>query len=118
MVTLFEKYGGFSAVSKIVMTYYDKILDSDQVGDYFEDVDMKSLIDHQTKFIASLMGGPASFTNDMLKRVHAELNINRVDFDEVAHLLRDTLIEHNIEDDDIRTILMEIESRSSVIISS
>ena len=44
MVTLFEKYGGFSAVSKIVMTLYDKILDSDQVGDECENFDVKALI--------------------------------------------------------------------------
>ena len=71
-MTLFEKYGGFSTLSKVVMSFYDKVLDSDQVGDYFEDVDMKKQIDHQTKFIASIMGGPASFTDDMLRRVHAK----------------------------------------------
>ena len=59
-------YQGKSLGSRIVMLFYDKILDSDQVGNYFEDIDMKKLIDHQTKFVASITGGPASFSDDML----------------------------------------------------
>jgi len=46
MSSLFELYGGFASVSKIVMAFYDKILDSDIAGPYFDDVDMKALIDH------------------------------------------------------------------------
>lgn len=56
MATMFERYGGFANVSKIVMSFYDKVLDSDVIGDYFEDVDMWALIDHQTKFIAPPAG--------------------------------------------------------------
>lgn len=116
-MTLFDKYGGFAAVSKLVMAFYDRILDSDQVGGYFEDIDMKRLIDHQTKFVASIMGGPASFSDDMLKRVHARYEVSREDFDEVARLLRETLMEFGIEHEDIETVMFEIESRSPVIVS-
>ena len=44
-MTLFDKYGGFATVSKVVMSFYDRVLDSDQIGEYFEDIDMKRLID-------------------------------------------------------------------------
>lgn len=117
-MTLFEKYGGFATISRVVMSFYDRVLDSDQVGDYFADTDMKRLIDHQTKFVASVMGGPAAFSDDMLRRVHARLEISRADFDEVATLLRATLEEFSVEPEDIDTIMYEIESRSPVIISS
>jgi len=53
------------------MSFYDKILDSPVTSPYFSGIDMKRLIDHQTKFFAALMGGPASYTNDHLERVHA-----------------------------------------------
>ena len=117
MMTLFEKYGGFATVSRVVMSFYDKILDSDQVGDYFESIDMKRLIDHQTKFVATIMGGPASFNNEMLRRAHARFQISRADFDEVAKLLESTLHEFGMERDDVLTILHEIEARSPVVIA-
>ena len=64
--TIFERYGGFSKVSKVVMSFYDKILNSSILAPYFAKTDMKRLIDHQTKFISSLMGGPASYTSEHL----------------------------------------------------
>jgi hypothetical protein len=52
MATMFERYGGFATVSKVVMAFYDKALDSDVIGVYFENVDMPALIDHQTNLSA------------------------------------------------------------------
>lgn len=116
-MTLFEKYGGFATVSRIVIAFYDKVLDSDEVGHYFEDTDMRLLIDHQTKFVSSVMGGPASFTDDMLMKVHKNFGISRSDFDEVARMMKETLSEFEVSENDIDTIMQAIESRSSVIIS-
>lgn len=115
--TLYERYGGFATVSRLVMAFYDNILDSDILADYFEDVDMRRLIDHQTKFIASLMGGPASYSNEILRNVHKSLNIDHASFDELVVILRKTLTEFNVEVDDIETIAEAIEERRFVIVS-
>ena len=115
--TLFEKYGGFGAVSRIVMDFYDRALDSDQIGDFFENVDMRKLIDHQTKFIATLMGGPASYTNERLAAMHAKLEINNMDFDEMARLLTQTLSEHGVSDEDVAAVMREIEARRDSIVT-
>ena len=68
------------------MTFYEMALDSDQIGGHFEDIDMPRLIDHQTKFVSSLVGGPASFSDDRIEAVHRHLNISHADFDEMADL--------------------------------
>ena len=117
-VTLFEKYGGFASVSKMVMAFYDKVLDSDVIGPYFEDTDMRRLVDHQTKFIAQVMGGPASYSNDALRRVHAPLNIDRAAFNEMAALLRETLEEFALAPGDIDTIMDQIFARTGEVVSS
>ena len=57
----FEKYGGFAKISRIVAAFYDKVLDSPRLSPFFEGTSMKRQIDHQTKFIASLMGGPVTW---------------------------------------------------------
>ncbi len=116
--TLFEKYGGFATVSRIVMDFYDRALDSDQIGDFFEGVEMKKLIDHQTKFIATLMGGPASYTNERLAAMHARLAINNTDFDEMKKLLAETLVEHGVAEEDIAAVAHEIEVRRDSIVTA
>lgn len=116
-VTLFEKYGGFKTVSRIIMTFYEMVLDSDEIGDFFADVDMPRLIDHQTKFVASLMGGPTSISDDRLEAVHRHLNISHSDFDEVTALLKEALAEHGISEPDIAATLAEVESKRGIIVT-
>lgn len=117
-LSLFERYGGFASVSKVVFAFYDKAIDSDVIGPYFEDVDMRQLVDHQTKFIASIMGGPASYTDDALRRVHANLGIDRASFDEMTRLLCETLVEFGFQPADVDLVSAELEARAPVIISS
>jgi len=115
--TIFERCGGFSAVSKVVMSFYDKILDSPATSPYFSGVDMKRLIDHQTKFFAALMGGPASYTNDHLEKVHARIGITESAFKEALVLMRDTLEEHDFLDEDIREVADEMMARKNFIVA-
>ena len=117
MASLFERSGGFAVVSKVVMAFYDKVLDSDIAGPYFEDVDMKALIDHQTKFVAQVMGGPVEYSNEVLKTVHAKHKIDQQAFDQVAMLMKETLEDFEFDSSDIGQIMHEINSRSSFIIS-
>ncbi|MHC5010859.1 MAG: group I truncated hemoglobin [Planctomycetota bacterium] len=114
--TMFERYGGFAVLSKLVMSLYDKILDSDVAGPYFDDVDMRVLIDHQTKFISQLMGGPAAYTDPMLEQLHAHLGVTDAAFDEVIDLLRDTLEDFELEPADVDHIVGEMEARRPVIV--
>jgi len=115
--TIFERYGGFTQVSRIVMSFYDKVLDSPETSPFFDNTDMKRLVDHQTKFIATLMGGPASYTNDHLERVHAHLGITESAFLEAMELLRETLEDHNFNDEDIEAVMNEMTSRKNFVVA-
>ena len=115
--TIFERCGGFAAVSKVVLSFYDKILDSPATSQYFSGIDMKRLIDHQTKFFAALMGGPASYTNDHLEKVHARLGITESAFMEAMVLMKDTLEEYNFLDEDIQQVQDEMMNRKNYIVA-
>lgn len=116
--TLFERYGGFASVSRIVSEFYDRVLDSPTLSGYFANTDMKDLIDHQTKFIASVMGGPGSYSDDVLERVHAKLNINERDFLEVVSLLKETLADFDVADGDIAEIESGFMRRKRFIVTA
>jgi len=114
--TTFEKYGGFSTVSRVVMTFYEHVLDSDVVGHYFDDVDMAKQVDHQTKFISSLMGGPAAISDERLRVVHHKLNINNEEFKEIARLLSGAMAEHGMSELDISDVIKAVESKRELIV--
>lgn len=114
--SLFEKYGGFSKVSKVVMAFYDTLLDSDEIGPFFDDVDMAKMVDHQTKFISSLLGGPASYNDSQLRNLHAHLDVNDAHFDELKVVLSGTLGDHGFAEEDIEAVLSEFENRRKLIV--
>jgi truncated hemoglobin YjbI len=53
---LFERLGGFARVRLIIAAFYDQVLETESLGAYFARADTRRLIDHQTKFMAQLMG--------------------------------------------------------------
>lgn len=115
--SILERYGGFPFLSRVVMSFYDKALDSDVLAPFFEDVDMRRLIDHQTKFVAFLMGGPASYTNDHLGHVHAHLKIDRESFDVMVGTMQETLEDFDMDEADVVTVVHELRSRAPWIIN-
>ena len=114
--TIFERYGGFAKVSRIVSAFYDHVLASPLLSPYFEGVDMRRLIDHQTKFIAAIMGGPASFSNEALERAHRNLGITDKAFREALALLRESLEDNGVDESDIAVICTAVIERKPYIV--
>lgn len=116
--TLYEKYGGFASISRVVMAFYDRLLDSEEVGSFFDNVDLKRLIDHQTKFVVYLLDGPAEYTGDRLAQLHSHLKIEGRHFDEMKRLLGETLLDHDFTQEDCAKVLKEIEARRGRIVTA
>ena len=114
--TLFQKYGGFSKVSRMVLDLYNRLLDDDDIGPFFDDVDMARIVDHQTKFISSLLGGPASYTDDQISRMHRHLAITERHFDTMARILAETLSEHGMEAADVEMVTRAFNDRRQLIV--
>jgi hemoglobin len=115
--TVFERYGGFASVRKVVSDFYDRVLESPDLLPYFERIDMRRLIDHQTRFIASTMGGPASYSDEHLRRIHAPMHITHDHFAELAGLLRETLEDLDYAKADVELVMREVMRREPSIVA-
>src|SRR5262249_18419391 len=89
--TMFERYGGLPFVTRFVLGFYDRVLASPGLSPYFANVDMQRLVEHQAKFISSVMGGPASYSNAALREAHSHLHIDDRAFDEMIGVFRSML---------------------------
>ncbi len=118
MPTLFDRVGGFSSLSKVVLDFYDRVLDDDVLAPYFADVDMRRLIDHQTKFIAYLMDGPASYTDEHLRLAHAGLGIDQAAFDRAVTTMRSTLEDFGLRDRDVESVIARMRVRRDIIVTA
>jgi hemoglobin len=117
MPVLFDRLGGFAALSKVVLAFYDHVLDDDMLAAYFADVDMRRLIDHQTKFMAYLMDGPASYSDDHLRLAHARLDIDATAFDRIVDVMRTTLEDFGMAERDIGTVVSKMRSKRDLIVT-
>ncbi|WP_171097238.1 group 1 truncated hemoglobin [Ruegeria sp. HKCCD7255] len=113
---LFDKYGGMRALHSVIINFYDRVLDSDIVGPFFDNVDIAKLIDHQMKFFASILGGPAKHTDQRLVSAHRHMALTNAQFDEVIALLSETLTEAGFAPDNLSKTLCAVEARRSLIV--
>jgi hemoglobin len=117
-LTIYERNGGFPQIRKVVSAFYDRVLDSPVLAHHFEQIEMPRLIDHQTRFVSFLMGGPASYSEDHIQRVHARLGINRAEFDEMVALLVETLEDFDFPADDVAAVEKELKRRGQLVVTA
>ena len=103
--SMYDKYGGFETVSKIVHGLYEKIKESELLTPYFEGADMQRVMNHQIQLFSSIMGGPVTYEGQQLEQIHRRLNITEETFIEVVELLEEVLEDFGVEEEDINTLL-------------
>jgi hemoglobin len=119
MQSIYERHGGFPTIRRVVAEFYERVLDDDKLAPHFEHVDMPRLIDHQTRFISFLTGGPAAeYSNDHLERVHARRHITLEEFNRMVELLTETLEDFDFTADDVATVRRELRKREPAIVSA
>ena len=116
--SLFERVGGFARVRLMVSDLYDRILESERLAPYFQGIEVRRLVDHQTKFVSSLMGGPASFTNEHLARAHAHLGLSSEELDEMAELFREVLEDFRVPEADVARLHAHILSLGEHVVGN
>jgi hemoglobin len=105
---IFERLGGFARVRLLVSDFYDRVRESETLAPCFDGIDMRRLIDRQTKFISSVTGGPASFTDAYLERSYRHLRIRPEHFDEMSQVLVETLEDANVDADIVARIAAQV----------
>jgi hemoglobin len=115
--SVYDRVGGFSAVRKVVSEFYDRVLEEESLAPFFSETDMATLIDHQTKFWSALMGGPASYSEQQLLKVHESMGIRDRHFDRLAEIVVETLEDHDFDDENIDALVEKLNTYRSVIVS-
>ena len=116
--SIFERYGGFATVRKVVSTFYEYVLEDEVVSPFFVGVDMRRQIDHQSKFVSMVMGGPASYSDEHLQRVHARLGIDHQAFVVIAGLLQEAMEDHGMTPADVDAVVKEFGAREHLVVTA
>lgn len=95
---------------------YDRLVADDEVGSFFTVANMPNLVDHQTLFVSTLMGGPTSYSDQHIADVHRSLDLTDAYFDRLKGIVEETFADFALDRTDIDAILAEFEARRRLLI--
>lgn len=108
MSPLFDRLGREAAIEAAVVLFYEKVMADPELARFFDGLDMQAQIKKQIAFMTMAFGGPSRYTGRELRTAHAPLvarGLNESHFDAIAGLLKDTLVELEIEPSAIDEVL-------------
>ena len=112
MTKLFNDIGGAAAINAAVDLFYSKIMATESLNRFFQDVDVIKQRGKMKKFLTLLTSGKAQNSGDYMRTSHAHLSergINDGHFDTVGRLLKETLEELSVPRNFIDQILGAVE---------
>ncbi len=92
--SLYERLGGYGAISAVVNDFAEKLFTDPEVGPFFKGMGTdtrKSFIQKNINLVCNVTGGPCKVISRDAKTVHAGLGITEAEFNVVANHLVDTL---------------------------
>ena len=93
-MSLYERLGGYEAISAVVHDFGQKLFTDPQVGPFFKGMGTdtrNSFIQKNINLVCNVTGGPCKIISRPAITVHTGLNITESDFDVVFNHLVDTL---------------------------
>ena len=92
--SLYERLGGYEAISAVVNDFAPKLFTDPKVGSFFKGMGTdtrKSFIQKNINLVCNVTGGPCKIISRPAKTVHGGLGITEADFNVVVNHLVDTL---------------------------
>ena len=113
MATVYDLIGGAAAMDATVDAFYRRVLGDGRISEFFDGVDMERQAAKQKAFLTMVLGGPAAYTGNDMRKAHAHLvarGLSDAHFDAVVENLGATLAELGVSAELIRQIAATAES--------
>ena len=104
--TLYENLGGKKKLLEILKDFYGRMSKDILIGFFFDNKDTDKIATQQQKFLLKAMGVSKTYSGKAPARAHDKLPpILAGHFDRRIQILRETLQDHDLAAEDIRTWL-------------
>jgi len=112
--SLYQRLGGEKLVDAALEIFYKKILEDSLLSPFFENTDMRRLLEKQKTFLTFSFGGPSDYTywQRGLRNAHrssVEKGMNDQHFDRVLMHLENTLAELSVSSELIVEVIATVE---------
>ncbi len=117
--SLYERLGGYEAISAVVHDFAGKLFVDPQVGSFFKGMGTdtrNSFIQKNINLVCNVTGGPCKIISRPARTVHTGLGITEAEFNIVVNHLVDTLDSFNVPAQEKQELLAIIGTLKSDIV--
>jgi hemoglobin len=104
-ISLYERLGGSSGISDLVVEFYERVLNDPVLVPFFHNTSMEHLRRMQEEFFTIASGGPSTSCTMSLRAAHSGRGITDKQFQRFVDHLLATLETRGLDADDVDRIL-------------
>ncbi|MTD54652.1 group I truncated hemoglobin [Amycolatopsis pithecellobii] len=117
MTSIYDQIGGQEALSAVVDEFYIRVLADSELAPYFAGANLNRLKGKQVEFFAGALGGPDHYAGLSMRDAHRGRGIGQAQFDRVATLLSESLLDAGVPQNLVDQILAAVAPLAGDIVS-
>jgi hemoglobin len=118
MPEIYDQLGGPDGLRTAVTVFYNRVTADEQIGRYFEGIDLERLKAHQRAFLTAAFGGPQVFSGRALREAHADLAITDAAFDTMVSTLLTSLADLGVPKEAVGAVGERLEGARAEIVTA
>ncbi|GGI48223.1 hemoglobin [Agromyces flavus] len=118
MTELYDEVGGPDGVRTAVAVFYGRVTADDELGAWFEGIDLERLKAHQRAFLAAAFGGPQLFSGRSLSEAHGGLEITDAAFDRLVQTLCTSLADLGVRQEAVTRVAERLEGARAEVVTA
>ena len=117
-VSLFDKYGGVPAITRIVRDFHERLMRRPNLRRYFEEMEVEQVIQHHIAYVSFAMGKPnQDFTMKKIHDQHMQAGVTKASYNQIMEIFFAALEEEGVTPEDIERIEETLKSVRGEIVS-
>ena len=116
--TLYDRLGERDGIRAVVDGFYDRLLDDEELGPFFEDSDTEPLRRTQTDFLCEAAGGPETYDAAPVREAHLHVPFEPEHIERAVALLRESLDEFDVPEEDAEVVVGAVAQHEADLLAS
>jgi len=115
---LYDRLGGHDGIRAVVDDFYDRLLEDDELGQFFEGSDMEKLRRTQTDFLCEAAGGPETYDAEPVRAAHLDVPFTPALLQRAIEHLEASLDAFDVPEDDAAAVVEAIAAYEQDLLAS
>lgn len=116
--TLYRRLGEQEGIRAVVDDFYERLLEDEDLGPFFEDADMEKLRRTQTDFLCEAAGGPEAYDAEPVREAHLHVPFTKPHIERAIALLERSLDKFGVPEEDAETVVGAIAAYETELLAS